>query len=68
MKYSVKTLAHEYEKWLLDKDFDVKKLPSQNFTPSTYNEYEYLRLIKHFDKLYSLIDSIELTEQFIKGE
>ena len=68
MKYSVKTLASQYAKWLSNEDFDVKVLPSQNFDPSTYNEYEYLKLIKHFDKLYNLTDTVELTEHFLKGD
>jgi len=68
MNYSVKELAYRYVEWLSTKPIDVKAPIAQPFDPSTYNEYEYLKLIKHFDKLYNLIDTVELTEQFLKGD
>ena len=67
MKYSVKQLATMYSEDLSQRYLDVT-VPSQTFDPSTYNEYTYQQLMKQFDKLYYHIDSVELTEKFLKGE
>lgn len=68
MKYSVKTLAVEYEKYLQSKDFNVRKPSSQIEEYSTYNEYKYRKIMKDFDQLYGYTDSLEITEKFLKGD
>ena len=67
MKYNIKQLAKMYVEDLTQREFDVAT-PAQTFDPSTYNEYTYQQLMKQFDKLYYHIDSVELTEKFLKGE
>ena len=67
MKYSIKQLSKMYVEDLNQNEFDVSA-PAQTFDPSTYNEYTYQRLIKQFDTLYNHVDSINLTEEFLKGE
>lgn len=68
MKYSVKQLAKAYDEFLRVADFDIKLPKSQPFDISTYNEYKYQKMIKHFNKLYNLTDSLTQTEKFLKGE
>lgn len=68
MKYNVKTLAIEYEKWVADTNFDVKRPSSQIEEYSTYNEYSYRKIMQDFDRLYGFADSTEITEKFLKGE
>lgn len=68
MKYSVKNLAKEYEKQLQTMDMDVVKPSSQITDYSTYNEYNYKKIMKEFDTIYGYADSFEITEKFLKGE
>ena len=68
MKYSVKQLAQMYNEYLSTHDFDIKDVDAQYKDISTYNEYEYKQLMKHFDALYNESDSVELTECFLKGD
>lgn len=68
MKYNVKTLAVEYEKWLANNEFEVKRPASQIENYSTYNEYSYRKIMQDFDYLYDFADSTEITEKFLKGE
>lgn len=67
MKYSIKQLARMYVEYLNQTEFDVTA-PAQSFDHSTYNEYTYQKLIKQFDMLYNHTDSVELTEEFLKGD
>ncbi|MBQ8522523.1 MAG: hypothetical protein IJ458_02525 [Clostridia bacterium] len=67
MKYNVKQLAKMYVENLSEQHFDVVN-PSQSFDPSTYNEYTYQKLMKQFELLYNHTSSINLTEEFLKGE
>lgn len=68
MKYSVKTLATEYEKQLASIDFNVKRPASHIEEYSTYNEYSYRKIMRDFDRIYGFADSVEITEKFLKGE
>lgn len=68
MKYTVKKLAMMYNEYLTHSDFDLKISKSQTFNISTYNEYEYKKLMAQFDKLYDHADTLELTEKFLKGD
>ena len=68
MEYSIKHLARMYCEYLSNTDFDVNLDVSQPCNLSTYNEYEYLKLIKQYDQLYQHTDSLNITEQFLKGE
>ena len=67
MKYNINLLASKYIEYLRQNNFDIV-LPSQTFDPSTYNEYTYQKLIRQYELLYQYGDSLELTEQFLKGE
>ena len=67
MKYSIKQLARMYVEDLSQKQLEVNTT-AQTFDPSTYNEYIYHELMIHFDKLYNHTDSVELSEEFLKGE
>ena len=67
MEYSIKQLVSKYSEDLSRRDFNVE-LTSQVFDPSTYNEYTYRQLIKHFDRLYEHTNCLEVTEQFLKGD
>jgi len=68
MKYSIKKLAQMYIKHLSNQDFDVETPKAQDIDISTYNEYEYKKLMQQFDQLYERVDSVELTENFLKGD
>ena len=68
MKYSVKQLAQMYSEYLSTHDFEAISQDAQYKDVSTYNEYEYKQLMKHFDALYDKCDSVELTECFLKGD
>jgi hypothetical protein len=70
MKYSVKFLAKAYERHLTEQDFDVDihSNKSHPVDPQTYNDYTYQQLMKQYDRLYNHVDSIEITECFLKGE
>ena len=68
MKYSVKKLAKMYNEFLTEKEIEIDLDISQPFDINTYNEYTYQKLIKHFDTLYQHTDSVNITEQFLKGE
>lgn len=68
MKYSVKKLAKMYNEFLAEKEIEINLDISQPLDVNTYNEYTYQKLIKHFDSLYQYTDSINITEQFLKGE
>ena len=70
MKYSVKKLAQKYEEFLTQQDFegDTQSTKSQPIDPLTYNEYIYQQLMKQYDRMYNHVDSIELTEYFLKGD
>ena len=68
MKYSVKNLAKEYEKQLKTVDIEVTKPSSQIIDYSTYNEYNYRKIMKEFDTIYGYADSFDITEKFLKGE
>jgi len=68
MDYNIKKLARMYFEYLSLSDFDVNLDVSQPCDLSTYNEYEYQKLIQHYEKLYMHTDSFDVTEQFLKGE
>lgn len=68
MKYSIKLLAKMYEEYLSERDFNVQAEMSQHIDFASYNEYEYIAMMKGFDKLYHDIDSLDITERFLKGE
>lgn len=68
MEYTVKELAEQYIKYLEGIDFNVKKSPTPLFDISAYNEYKYYKMLLNYEKLYAQTDSIELTEQFLKGD
>ena len=68
MEYNIKKLARMYFEYLSLNDFDVNLDVSQPCDLSTYNEYEYQKLIQHYEKLYMHTDSFDVTEQFLKGE
>lgn len=68
MRYSVKLLAENYSEYLSQHDFSIAFNMSHTSNLATYNEYEYITMMKSFDKLYFDVDSLELTEQFLKGE
>lgn len=67
MKYNIKQLTKMYMEDLNQRQFDVTS-PSQTFDPSTYNEYTYQKLMKQFELLYNHTSSLELTEEFLKGD
>lgn len=68
MEYSVKQLAKMYCDYLSKHDFEVDLDISQPFDLSAYNEYRYLKLSKQYDRLYLHSDSLNITEQFLKGD
>lgn len=68
MKYNINKLARMYVEYLSNNDFDVIFGKEQTSNISTYNEYEYKKLMAQFDKLYHHTDSLNITEQFIKGD
>ena len=68
MKYSVKQLAQAYTNDINEITIDLSIPITQSFDISTYNEYEYKSLIRHFDYMYDHTDSLELTEHFLKGD
>ena len=68
MEYNIKKLARMYFEYLSLNDFDVNLDVSQPCDLSTYNEYEYQKLIQHYEQLYMHTDSFDVTEQFLKGE
>ena len=68
MKYSVKLLAENYCDYLSRHDFNLAFDMSHTSDLATYNEYEYITMMKVFDQLYFDIDSISLTEEFLKGD
>ena len=67
MKYSINELAKQYIHYLSEYSFDVNS-PAQSFDYSTYNEYTYEKLMQQYDLLYEHADSVELTEDFLKGD
>ncbi len=68
MEYNIKHLARMYCEYLSSNDFDVNLDVSQPCDLSTYNEYEYQRLMQHYERLYQHTDILELYEQFLKGD
>ena len=68
MDYNIKKLARMYFEYLSDNDFDVNIDVSQPCDLSTYNEYEYQKLIQQYERLYMHTDSFDITERFLKGE
>lgn len=68
MKYSTKQLAQRYCHYLSQQDFDVDINMSQPCDLSTYNEYTYQKLMLQYDRLYQHTDTLQLTEQFLKGD
>lgn len=68
MEYNIKHLARMYCEYLSCMDFDVNLDVSQPCDLSTYNEYEYQKLMQHYERLYQHCDSLASYEQFLKGE
>lgn len=68
MDYTVKELAEQYAKYLEEVDFELRKVPTPLFDLSTYNEYKYQKMLMQYERLYAPLDSIELTEKFLKGD
>ena len=68
MKYTIKQLAKEYNKHLNIINVDVKLPQAQPFDISTYNEYNYQKLMQYCNKLYYYTDSFKQTENFLKGD
>ncbi len=68
MEYTIKTLAEKYEEFLSENDFDVTRKMSHHCNLATYNEYQYIDMMKRFDQLYYYVDSIDITEKFLKGD
>ena len=68
MEYNINLLARMYCQYLSGTDFDVNLDVSQPCDLSTYNEYEYQKLMQHYERLYQHADSLMLTEQFLKGD
>lgn len=68
MNYNINTLAQMYQQYLSQHDFDVHAPISHTCDLATYNEYEYISMMQHFDVLYYHIDSVAITERFLKGD
>ena len=68
MEYNIKTLAQMYEDYLTHNDFNISFKMSQSVNFTTYNEYQYIQLMKNFDRLYYHLDSLDITEKFLKGD
>jgi len=68
MKYNIKELAIKYSEFLTEREIDVSFDISQSFNLNTYNEYTYIKLMHQLDMLYNHIDSLEITEKFLKGD
>lgn len=68
MEYNINQLARMYCEYLSIIDFNVNLDVSQPSDLSTYNEYEYEKLMQRYDRLYQHTDSFMLTEEFLKGD
>ena len=68
MEYSIKLLAEKYEEYISKNDFDVAHKMSHHCDLATYNEYQYIDMMKRFDQLYYHADSLDITEKFLKGD
>lgn len=68
MEYNINQLATKYCEYLSTIDFDVNLDVAQPSDLSTYNEYEYAKLMQRYERLYQHTDSVMLTEQFLKGD
>lgn len=68
MEYNINHLARMYCEYLSTIDFDVNLDVSQPSDLSTYNEYEYEKLMQRYERLYQHTDSLMLTEEFLKGD
>ena len=68
MEYNINLLARMYCQYLSVVDYNVNLDVSQPSDLSTYNEYEYQKLMHNYERLYHHTDSLMLTEQFLKGD
>jgi endonuclease IV len=68
MKYSVKELANKYIDFLAKTEIEVSLDISHRFDKDAYNDYNYKKMIAQFEQLYNHIDSVSLTEEFLKGD
>lgn len=67
MEYNINILAEEYIKYLSTTNFDINPPLTQTFETSSYNDI-YQGLMLEMEKEYSNVDSLELTEKFLKGD
>ena len=68
MEYSVKELAVKYIDFLAKNEIEVSLDISHRFDTDAYNDYNYKKMIVQFEQLYNHLDSISLTEEFLKGD
>lgn len=68
MKYDVKQLAKMYVEYLTISNFDTQLPQAQLCDINSYNEYSYQKIMQQFELLYNHTSSIDITEQFLKGD
>ena len=68
MEYTIKDLAEEYIKYLNTTEINVNLPPLPTFETTTYNDYIYQKLMKEYESIYQFSDSMDITENFLKGE
>ena len=68
MNYTIKDLSEEYIKYLNTLEMDLKLRPLPTFETTRYNDYVYEKLMQEYENIYKFSDSLDITENFLKGE